>query len=340
MPRNTTTRQVTNLRTPVLDDHATELGRFGIEIEPEPEPEAPDDEFYSLDEAITHLNVLYYGREGTGKTSDAAAMANLPGARRVLVINAEGGTRKGALAKRDIDTSKIVLWPRPGTPITFEGLVRLHQRILADLMDDPQSWSGVVFDSLTEIAAAVREQATQTRQSRLTQQGRPFDPSLIDVADYGVQTDQLRRVLRRFRDLPCHFIVTALERENDEGQVGPDLGPALANSVAGYVDIILYTRATQSTAEDDDQAAHEFRALTRPTAKYRAKDRYDLLPRVLADPSFDRVVSYIEGDLTEDDDALQADYLQRVTEREANEAAAKAEKAQQRVEARAQRQGK
>lgn len=329
MPR-TTTPQITNVRALARTDEQPDADyEIGAD-----EVEAPDDEFYSLDDAITHLNVLYYGREGTGKTTDAAALANLPDSGRVLIINAEGGTRKGALARRGIDTGNIVLWPRPGTPVTFDGLARLHQRLLADLMDDPKSWSGVVFDSLTEIAAALREQATQTRQSRLTSQGRPYDPNFIDVADYGVQTDQLRRVLRRFRDLPCHFIATALERENDEGQVGPDLGPALANSVAGYVDVILYTRATQSTAEDDDQAAHEFRALTRPTAKYRAKDRYDLLPRVLAEPSIDRVIAYIEGELTEDEDALQADYLQRVSEREANEAAAKQAKTEARAERR------
>ena len=291
--------------------------------------------FYSLDTAEDYINALYYGREGTGKTTDAAAMANLPNATRVLIINAEAGTKRRALAQRGIDTSKIVMWPAPGKKVTFAGLEALHRRLLEDLAEDPTSWTGVVFDSLTEVAVTLREQATAKRQDKLDRQMKAYDPDLIDLADYGVMTDQLSRIIRRFRDLPCHFVATALERTHDDGTVGPRMTPALADSVAGYVDFVLYVRASQDSVESADDAASEFRALTRQTRTYRAKDRFDVTPRVLANPTFDRLYAYATDALTEDTDGQQAEYLVRQTEREQALAEAKAQRAAEKAAHRA-----
>jgi hypothetical protein len=55
-------------------------------------------------------------------------------------------------------------------------------------------------------------------------------------------------------------------------------------------------------APDDEKPA---RALCHGSARYRAKDRFGVLPRVLAEPQFDRVVEYVQGKLTEDTDPLQ-----------------------------------
>ena len=283
--------------------------------------------FRSLEDEDDFINILYYGREGTGKTTHAAAVTNLPDVKRVLVISAEGGLKKTALKKRGIDTSKLVVWPPQGEMVTFEGLVRVHQRILSDLIEVPDSWGAVIIDSATEIVDAVREAATGERMNKLTRQNKEFDPNFIDRSDYGVMTDQLRRVFRRFRNLPCHVITTALERyDEDNDVIGPAMTPELAKSVLGYNDLDLYCRADLEAAgeakEGDDRGA-EFRALTRPTSKYRAKDRFDILPRVLANPDFGRVAMYVFGDLTEEDDELQQGYLVRQQARE--EAKAKAE---------------
>ena len=82
--------------------------------------------FRSLDDEDETVNVLYWGREGTGKTTHACLVTNLPDVKAVLVISAEGGLKKVALRKRGVDTTKLVIWPSPGEPITFEGLVRVH----------------------------------------------------------------------------------------------------------------------------------------------------------------------------------------------------------------------
>jgi len=295
----------------------------------------PDEDFgfYTLDDTSEELNLLYYGREGTGKTTAAAFMANLPDANRVLIINVEAGAKRAALRKRGVDTSKIVMWPPRGQRIGFKNLERLHQRLLADLLEDPTSWTGVIWDSVTEIATALREDAQGKRIDKMHTKGVSVDEDESDVSDYTILGDQMRKLLRRFRDLPCHFVATALEREDTKtGYVGPDVTPAVARAILGYVDIALYCRAdVEAAGETEDDYGAEFRALTRANSKYRAKDRYDVTPKVLADPNFLRVALYVDGDLDEDSDPLQVEYNRRREQR----AEAEAAKAQERAEAKA-----
>lgn len=300
--------------------------------------------FAPLDETEDFLRVLMYGREGTAKTTGAALMANsIPKGNkgRVLVVNAEGGLKVVALRRRGVDTSRIVAWPDPksGVEINRKTLEALHEKVHSDLMDDPESWFGVVIDSITDIVQTVRSQATAKRVAKLMR-NPDVDKSLIDEDfvdrdDYGVMSNILTEWLRDMRGLPCHLVITALERVDDKtGMVSPAVNPAFANTVMGYVDIAMYMRATLHAAgEDEDEALAEFRALTRPGKVTRAKERFDLLPRVLAEPTFPRILSYVQGELEEDSDPVQAAYV----ERRAQEAAADAERQAAKQAAREQR---
>lgn len=269
-----------------------------------------DNWFVSLDDVIDHTNTLLYGREGSAKTTNATRLANafshLPkGKGMILVINAEGGLRKQALRNRGIDTDKIVLWPDPKNHerVTPASMNRIHLKIKSDLERDPESWGGVIFDSATEIYQALLDFAQQKRIAGLVRQGRDVDEDFVDIADYGNMSKMFRDSLRKFRDLPCHFVVTALERrtvDKDTGKptYGPDVTPALQSDLLGYVDFVLMCKP-----EDEDGP---FRALTRANSRYRAKDRFDVLPQVIAEPFLDRVLQYVSGDLTPETDPLQA----------------------------------
>lgn len=301
-----------------------------------PVADTSDDWFLPLEEADDKINALLYGREGTGKTTNLAFMANTaPAGSKVLIINAEGGTKKSALAKRGVDVSKIVIWPKPGERASAAGLQQVFRNVSTALQHDPQSWYGVGFDSITEVVNVLVEDATGDRQERLKAAGKTFDPNLIDIADYGVMTSQLRSLVRRFRDLPCHFVATALERANDDPTkgpigVGPAVTPAFAADLLGYMDLVLYIRATVHVAGEEgaeSTAAADFRAITRPNKSYRAKDRFDVLPRVLAEPTFARIHGYVVGDLVEEEDLLQQEYNERRAKEVAEKAAAEAEKA-------------
>jgi hypothetical protein len=259
------------------------------------------------DDSVDFANVLYWGKEGSTKTTNIAKLANIaPEGSKVLVVNAEGGLKKIALRRQGVDTSKLVFWPNPklNQRLSHRSLERVYEKIKANLMDDPKSWFAVAWDSVTEIYQEVLDQSTDARQARLKKDGKQFDPDFVDRADYGTMSKKMRKCLRDFRDLPCHFFISALERRDmdpDTGKpvYGPAVSPALATDLLGYVDLAIYMKAP-----DEEGPA---RGMTQRSARYRVKDRFGVLPRVMAVPSGDRIISYLSGELTEETDPMQDD---------------------------------
>lgn len=261
------------------------------------------DLFGSLEDDTDFYNWLMYGPQGSGKTTAACKAANHG---KILVIRAEGGLKKQALASHGIDVSNIYVYPaKQGTRVRKEDLIAVHEQLLTDLQNDPTSWYAVVLDSVTEIHHTLREDATKQRVARvlnrLTDPAKlaEFDEDFIDRDDYGKMTGQLREILRDYRDLPCHTIMTALQKVDDDTKENtPAITPALRIDLMGYVDILTAHKS------DDDV----FRALTRKTDKTAAKDRFNLLPKVWAEPNFDRLVEYMEGKLTPTTDPVQTTF--------------------------------
>lgn len=268
-------------------------------------PTTPRSLFVSLEETPEFLRVLYYGKEGSGKTAAALTAGNLG---RVLLVNAEGGVKRRALNRLGIDLSQVQVWPQPGEAITYEGLQNVYLELKADLDENPKSWAAVVFDSWTEITQAFLESVAQARNTKVeAQKGitlNAIDRAFTDRNDYSIVSKWNRDLLRKFRDLQCHTIWTALERrdvDEDTGrtQYGPAVPPAVMTDLLGYVDIVLNTRA------EDDEVPY-FRAASKRAGKARAKDRNGALPTVLVNPSFERVLAYTEEVLTQETDPVQA----------------------------------
>lgn len=250
--------------------------------DPGPQAQPAESWFTELVDEAEYTKALFYGREGTGKTTAAARAAEHG---RVLVINSEGGLKRTALKQQGVDTSRIAVWPPEGVEITARSLEDLHEKILGDLHDDPDSWYAVVLDSLTEIHHLLRENATEerVRKSRTV-----IDPDFVDRDDYGKMTAQLRKLIRRFRDLPCHVVVIALEKDDETAQeIRPSLTPALNTDVLGYMDVVVRFGSPDGS----------FRGRIKGTERIRAKDRFGILPEVLAEPSFPRLQAILDGDL-------------------------------------------
>lgn len=295
MPKAATKPQTSLAAVPDPDPDPGPIATPEHELPVSRQPQASADAnwFGELKAEDDYLKVLWYGSEGSGKTTAAAMAANQG---RVLIINAESGVKFNALRQHGINVNNIRVWPNPNNPqpITSATLDALHIRLLQDLRDDPGSWYAVIWDSLTEIHQALREQATERRVNKV--QGA--DPDWVDRDDYGVMTAQLRKTIRRYRDLPCHVLFTALETSDEKkDEVRPAITPALCNDVLGYVDIVM----RMGSPTDD------FRARTRKHGRIRAKDRFGLLPARLMEPNFIRVKDYVlEGAYVDQEDVVQA----------------------------------
>jgi len=279
----------------------------------------------SLADSEEYLNLLWWGREGSGKTTDLATAANRG---RTLVVNAEGGLKKKPLRDWGIDLNNIVPWPdrtRSELEINYDTMDQLLWQLKAELLADPGSWYAVGWDSgselydafVADVRAAEVERNNRYPESSPKRKEFRENPFFTDRGDYGIATEQLRTLLRRYRDLPCHFLVTALERRDidaDTSEVvyGPAVGPAFQKSLLGYVDVVLAVKASELRVGPDPETdvVDVYRAQVHTTGRNRAKDRLKSLPRVMANPTFERILAYVNEELTEADDPVQKEYLE------------------------------
>lgn len=259
-----------------------------------------------LSEVTDFANILYCGEAGTAKTTNLAAMANLG---PVIVINAEGGLRKAALAKQGINVENIQVLPEKPEDLTYEYLDRLHLEIKLALEDDPGSIIGVVWDSITEITAKLLENIVEEAVEKSIRDNKDRDPFFTDLADYGVMGKQVRQLIRRYRDLNCHFGASSLLKrdKDDDGKVvySPLVIPSLRADLMGYMDMVIVTDVGEFGGEE------EYRGLSKPVGKFKGKDRFGVLPRRLLDPTFDRVWAYIEGEMDVESDPVMIDARER-----------------------------
>lgn len=263
-----------------------------------------------LTDAREPLNILYYGEGGTGKTTALASMANLG---PVLLVNAEQGVKSHPLLAHGIDIDRIEIFPGPGESITFDSLQAEWVRVATALEQDPDAYAGVVWDSITEIYKRLLDSVVERAVAKANRQGRERDPFFIDRSDYGVMTEQVRSLVRKYRDLPCHFGISALARreQDDDGSVAyqPAITPALQNDLIGWVDQVVVTSVVSVNGTD------EYRGMFKPLGKWRGKDRLGVMPKVLVDPAFERVIAYVEGEVNADNDPV----MQQARERAAAE---------------------
>lgn len=263
----------------------------------------------SLFDQEDQLKVLYYGAQGTWKTTHMARLAHLG---RVIYINAEAGLKRLPLRKLGVPLDRIT----PVKCLDYDEYDALYWQVKANLEDhepgDPARIVGVNMDSFTEIQKALVGNVVGKRVDKATRAGKTgeaIDPFFTDRDDYGKMTEQCRLLTRRFRDLPCHVGFSALEKRMVEGdgvKMMPALTPAFTTDLMGYVDMVCYTNVV---SHEDGRT--EGLGVFRPVGKYAGKDRYGVTPIVMADPSMDRLVGLINETLELDSDPAQIAYATR-----------------------------
>lgn len=262
----------------------------------------------SLADGHDFLRIAWYGDPGSGKTTAIAGGARLG---RIRVANVEEGLYAGPLKKLGVPVERII----PHADCTFAGLMDLAAETREQLADDADAWAALTLDTCTElaeqwIAASVDERVARARKEAAAR-GEAYTkmPYGAEFDDYRIVNQQFRRVLRAWADLPCHIGYTAHVRRDvdeidQEVSYGPAVTPAVQAALLGHVSILVWTRVAGEY--DDGRPIHV--GQTRGTGKYKSKDRLNALPRTLVNPSLDRIVGYVEGELDEATDPLQLEF--------------------------------
>lgn len=249
----------------------------------------------TLDLEDVTLRICYYGDPGVGKTTAAAAMADLG---RIVYIDTEQGLKAKALERVGIPISNI----EPHREITYPALVRLVDQ-LEERCRTKEAPVGLVWDSMTATVGTLLAEITTAAAERARKAGRVRATYTAQQDDWGDAIAQIRELMRRVRALPIHLVFTAhAKRGNDEDgkvRVGPSVSPALQQDLMAYTDAVVMIRQEQL-------GGSSYRVGTcQPEGKFDAKDRIGLFPPKLAEPTFPRLLAYVEGDLDRDTDPLQ-----------------------------------
>jgi hypothetical protein len=267
----------------------------------------------TLDEEIEYVKVLYWGAYGSGKTTDMAYMAH---AGPIEWIRADKGLKARPLRDLGVPVDRIT----PHDELRPDALERMLEDWRGALHDKPGSIAGICLDTATELIArrievqadlAWRDYVTRSKKQH-TEVDRTMRYAAGDSRDwYQPVTQEITRLIRHMTDLPWHVAISCQTRrdvDKDTGHVqyGPAANPAVQSNLIGYCDLVIETAAEGLWHDHPDDEV--FAGYPRPRPGREGKDRFHALPRILAMPTFDRVLGYVRGDLDFRTDPVQERY--------------------------------
>jgi hypothetical protein len=247
------------------------------------------------------LRVLYYGDYKTHKTTDAAHMAKLG---PVAFIAAEAGLKRNALLKTGLTASEFDRIK----PFEWSSYREVEQ-LFFGLKATNKPPVGLVWDSSSISQQWVMDEIGDDKVAKRKAKGiTDAEPFPYNQDDWTRGNERMRKLIRRFTTLPMHLAITALMRFEEEDAQGNDINkyvpavtPGVQSALGGYVDMVIYCRVVEVGGE------LEYQGVCHPNEFWSAGDRLHVLPRILLNPTFDRLLAYAEGRLTvETDPVMQA----------------------------------
>lgn len=219
----------------------------------------------SPQENLPHLNLMVYGDSGVGKTLLAGTAAFVKELTPILFVDVEGGTLTlSHFDSEDIDVVRVTKWQD-------------MQKLYDELYRDQKGYKTIVIDSLTEMQKLAMNSQLGA--------GTDLDPggNMPEFKDWHINTEQMRRLVRAFRDLPLNTIFTALSmdavdprRPDGPTKKQPAFTKKLAGEIPAFFDILFYMYVKE-TKDGPNQRL----ICTDKTSNVVAKCRVQGVPQIL-----------------------------------------------------------
>ena len=226
-----------------------------------------------IEDRVPYINAVIYGDYGVGKTRLLGTADDVPDMRKVLILDNEGGTFSLRGTNPNVESVRFNTWDD-------------LQSIAIELVQGRayEDYGTICLDSGTEAQHANFGHVTKIGVDK-----RPnHDEDLMEMQDWGRSLNQMRRMVRVFRDLPVNFLMTALSKDVKIDQVRTKKGPAFAGAfqheIGALMDLVLYMYTKR-----DEEGNERRLILTKGTESALAKDRSDALPTVITEPSFKHI---------------------------------------------------
>lgn len=251
----------------------------------------------ALTDDIPYINMLIYGKFGSGKTTLIATAADVDEMADVLILDIESGKmsiKDNARIKRKdrIDTIRVS---------SFKQLAQVHKFLLAHCryrddaknldklialeakfrgvpvseIKEPRRYRTVGIDSLSELdQLCIYELLGFSTDMQLDQALKDGDMEVAEWAEYKKNNQMMQLIVRAYRDLPVNFVATChagyTQDEQKRFHYAPTMTGKLSSQVQGFVDIVGYLLVGQ-VPEGKSEAPR--RLMVQPTGRFDAKNR-------------------------------------------------------------------
>lgn len=216
------------------------------------------------------INVLIYGKAGTGKTVLSGSASMVEGMSPALLVDVEGGTNSLRNTYPGVDTVRITTWMELLEVCDF-------------IADGDHSYKTLIIDSLSEV------QKLNMYYSMRKAGKNPMEEK-ADWDDWGKNLESMRFFVRTTRDLPINVIWTALLDESSDKKTGktmrmPYFTGKFKQEIAAIPDEVFYYYIRDIYDEEKDEEVPTRVLLTSSTDDTVAKDRSGQLPLLMIAPT-------------------------------------------------------
>lgn len=241
-------------------------------------------------------SVCIYGGPGTGKTTLAASAVEVADMQPVLHLNIENGTQSISSIYPDLEIIDID---------RFKQLQAVYDDLYRGQDFDSQTCAGyktVILDNVTEGQKKGMEHIFQAEKLAATGISfTEFTMATFANGGWNQSSEQMRKMIRAFRELPCYIIIVAWETDIEKSENRSLWTPSFTSKVAQEMPGMVNDVYRLTVSADGSSRTLQ----TNRTRDVVAKDRTRKLPFRLENPTMPLIHNYWSGTLVKsaEDDA-------------------------------------
>lgn len=223
--------------------------------------------------SIEHINALIYGEPGVGKTYLLGTAQDSKDTSPLLILDIDGGIQT-LRHRKDIHVIQLR---------SYEQLIGVYQQLFNSIKNGKMPYGTIGIDTLSELQKLdIGKIAID-----FANDNAKLDGDVPDMRAYYKSGEHMRKVVRAFRDLPCHVIFnchTGTDKDNfNRTTYFPALPGKLRSDIPGFLDIVGWLRA-----EAVDGEVKRYLQVQKTEATI-AKDRTNSLLPIEEDPTIPKL---------------------------------------------------